>query len=69
MPYYSSISDTMWMCCHKLSQRYQGCGTRNKMKLKKCEKCAHEKCNKCTVMTLEMIAKNIEEATEYMKSQ
>ncbi|KAF7947648.1 hypothetical protein EAE96_008728 [Botrytis aclada] len=55
MPYFSSISDTMWMCCDGASRDNQGCGERNKMTLDKCSKCSHEKCDKCRVTRLQML--------------
>ncbi|KAF7886405.1 hypothetical protein EAF00_010508 [Botryotinia globosa] len=72
MPYFSSISDTMWMCCNNASRDNQGCGERNKMKSDKCSKCSHEKCDECSVTRLQLLMEDFidtDKVKEALESQ
>ncbi|TGO68566.1 hypothetical protein BOTNAR_0023g00460 [Botryotinia narcissicola] len=72
MPYFSSISDTMWMCCNNASRDKQGCGERNKMKSDKCSKCSHEKCDECRVTRLQLLMEDFidtDKVKEALESQ
>ncbi|KAF7903547.1 uncharacterized protein EAF01_006596 [Botrytis porri] len=72
MPYFSSISDTMWMCCDNASRDNQGCGERNKMTLDKCSKCSHKKCDTCRVTRLQLLMEdfiNTDKVKEALESQ
>ncbi|KAB8298006.1 hypothetical protein EYC80_001778 [Monilinia laxa] len=70
MPFSSTISDTMWFCCHKRSEGYQGCPKRNKMSSEKCETCAHERCETCTVTTLSSkFGANVEHLQMMLKNE